>query len=164
VERLSSSGPADRSELPGFGVCQQILSSASGVRFFHHVFFLAYENENEKAELSQSPLSYRRQCHCIQTTDVNANGTVKTHPQLNPVPHQIETVMTIRQRTVTVAAETDTTATRINMEAGAVRRIEIVVMTEEVQVLLESLGNIHRHRKLPLLLLILLPLQVLPKS
>ena len=126
-------------------------------------FFITYflPPTKRKAELSPSPLPHRKQCHYIQTTDVNVNGTIKTHLQVNPVPHQVETVMIARRRIVTVTAETDTTATRINMEVEVVHLTEIVVATEEVQVLLESLGSIHHHQRL---LLTLLQQQVLPKS
>lgn len=73
--------------------------------------------------------------------------------------------MTERQPTVTVTAETDTTATRIDMEVEVVHHTETDVVIEEAQVLPESLGNIHHHRqKRPLLPLTPPRQQVLPKG
>ena len=72
--------------------------------------------------------------------------------------------MNARQRTVNVTAETDTIVMRIDMEVEVVHRTEIVVPTEEVLVLLESLGSIRHHQELPLLLLTPLQQQVPPQK
>jgi hypothetical protein len=146
---------------PALAFCRQILSSASRLWVFSPRIF--FNRRKRKIELRQSPLSQGRQCHYIQTTDVNVNGTIKTHLQVNLVPHQIETVMTARQPIVIVRVETDTIATRIDMEVEVVRHTEIVVAIEEAQVLPESLGNIHHHQKLRQLPLTPLLLQVLPE-